>query len=355
MGKKLTYEYVKKQIEDEGYTLLSDSYKGAHVKLLIKCPEGHEYEVRFSNFKKGTRCPYCAGLKKLTYEYVKKQIEKEGYTLLSNSYKNVDNKLLLKCLEGHEYKISYYNFKKGQRCPICAINRKKLTYEHVKKQIESKGYTLLSDTYKNNYTKIKIQCSEGHKYKVTYNKFQQGTRCPICANIKNGLKKRLLYEYVKEYIESFGYTLLSDSYKNVNTKIKVQCPEGHKYKVTYSSFKQGTRCPYCAAELGSSKGEKEVVNFVRAQGIDIIENDRSQIINPLTNKNLELDIWIPSLNKAIEYNGLYWHSFKDVIKHDKIKKEQCEKLGIDLLIIQEDNWQKYQQLEMGKIKKWLLT
>jgi len=51
------------------------------------------------------------------------------------------------------------------------------------------------------------------------------------------------------------------------------------------------------------------------------------------------------VKKYIEYNGTYWHSFKDAIKHDEIKKEQCEKLGINLLIVKEDNWQNNQLIE----------
>ena len=31
-------------------------------------------------------------------------------------------------------------------------------------------------------------------------------------------------------------------------------------------------------------------------------------MNPNTDKHLELDIWIPTLNKAIEFNGEYWHN-----------------------------------------------
>ena len=42
MPKKLTYEYVKNYIESfEGYKLLSEEYKNAHIKLQLKCPEGH--------------------------------------------------------------------------------------------------------------------------------------------------------------------------------------------------------------------------------------------------------------------------------------------------------------------------
>lgn len=44
------------------------------------------------------------------------------------------------------------------------------------------------------------------------------------------------------------------------------------------------------------------------------------------------------LHKAIEFNGKYYHKKDDVKKRDKIKKEQCKKKEIDLLIIEEKDW-----------------
>jgi len=59
MPKKHTYEYVKNFIKSEGYTLLSDTYKNGQVKLSVKCNKGHEYEVKFNKFQQGQRCPFC--------------------------------------------------------------------------------------------------------------------------------------------------------------------------------------------------------------------------------------------------------------------------------------------------------
>lgn len=60
------------------------------------------------------------------------------------------------------------------------------------------------------------------------------------------MTKRLTYEEVKEYIESFGYKLLSDIYINNYTKLKIKCPSGHEYETTFKDFKRGRRCPYCS-------------------------------------------------------------------------------------------------------------
>ena len=68
-------------------------------------------------------------------------------------------------------------------------------------------------------------------------------------------------------------------------------------------------------------------NFLTELDIEFIINDRTQI------KPLELDIFIPSHNLAIEINGLYWHSEsqgKDKYYHLN-KLNQCESKNIFLL------------------------
>ena len=103
---------------------------------------------------------------------------------------------------------------------------KKLTYDYVKKQIESvDGYKLLSTEYIDNRTKLLIQCDKEHEYEAIYNSFQNGKRCFICYG-----KRKYSYKYIKDYIESFGYKLLSTEYINSTTKLNIQCDKGHKYK-----------------------------------------------------------------------------------------------------------------------------
>ena len=64
---------------------------------------------------------------------------------------------------------------------------------------------------------------------------------------------------------------------------------------------------------------KEIVNFIKSLNIKVDENNTT-ILN-----GKELDIYIPSHNVAIEYDGLYWHS-EQFINDDYhlIKTELCE-------------------------------
>ena len=84
--------------------------------------------------------------------------------------------------------------------------------------------------------------------------------------------------------------------------------------------------------------EKELFEFVK--GIlpnEIVNNKDRSIISNI--KPLELDIYIPSRNIAIEYNGLYWHSDKfESDSHLKDKTVKCEEKGVDLIHVFEDEW-----------------
>ena len=97
---------------------------------------------------------------------------------------------------------------------------------------------------------------------------------------------------------------------------------------------------------GRSRAEEEIIDFLKEikPGIKIITNSRN-IIKPL-----ELDIYLPEYNLAIEYNGLFWHSFgkNNVCENQsdylfqrnrhKEKTELCEAKGINLFHIFENEW-----------------
>lgn len=115
--------------------------------------------------------------------------------------------------------------------------------------------------------------------------------------------------------------------------------------------------PYFVFPLGEqgmvSKGEKEVLEFVKSIYYGtIIENDRTQMTPNDENgwvENHELDIWLPDIKVAIEFNGTYWHSLPNKIESDKFKKIQCESKGIRLLTISEYDWSNEPDICKSKI------
>lgn len=108
-------------------------------------------------------------------------------------------------------------------------------------------------------------------------------------------------------------------------------------------------CRECIGiEYNSSMGEKEISRYVESLGLEVINNYRSE-------DNIELDIYIPSHNVGIEFNGLYWHSVeagKDTNYHID-KTESFKSKGIKVIHIFEDEWYMNSDIVKSMIKSSL--
>lgn len=101
--------------------------------------------------------------------------------------------------------------------------------------------------------------------------------------------------------------------------------------------------------LGVSAEEKELAEYVRSLGdFEVQENMRGIISG-----NYELDIYIPSKQVAIEFNGCYWHSDKAMCRVDEVpsgearekartrhllKSRLCKEKGIRCIHVWEQDW-----------------
>ena len=353
MPGKLSYGYVKEYIESRNYKLLSNSYKNNSSKLLLECPFEHKFWIGFGSFQQGRRCSMCVNNSRHSYSDVKKFIESCNYKLLSKEYKNANEKLKIKCPNGHIIWMSYGHFYSGRGCPIC--KSKKHDYDYIKKFIEEEGYELLSNEFKSIHNYLKIRCPYEHEFQMTFDNFRKGRRCSKCYGNNKFTKNE-----IKSFIEEEGYKLLDYDYdgyyKNSRSKLLLECPEGHIFNIYYSNFRNmGNRCPICWAKTFSSKPEKKIRSFLKEIiDYEIIGNDRNTIVNPYTDRFLELDVWIPELNKAIEFNGEYWHSFDETKQRDKIKKDQCKNKNIELYIVNERDFINNEKVSLQNIKNFVL-
>lgn len=86
--------------------------------------------------------------------------------------------------------------------------------------------------------------------------------------------------------------------------------------------------------LGTSKKEQELIEFCQQFYPNLIIKDR-QLIKPY-----ELDIVIPELHLALEFNGNYYHSIEagTPLGYHLMKTELCENLGYRLIHVWENEW-----------------
>lgn len=91
-----------------------------------------------------------------------------------------------------------------------------------------------------------------------------------------------------------------------------------------------------------SKAEKDLEGMIRGLGFDVVCNDR-------TTFGVEVDLYIPEAQLAIEYNGIYWHSsiFKESGFHQR-KSLVVRDKGENLIHVWEDDWIDIKRREIVK-------
>jgi DNA-directed RNA polymerase subunit RPC12/RpoP len=96
-------------------------------------------------------------------------------------------------------------------------------------------------------------------------------------------------------------------------------------------------CPHCN-RVGTSMEEQSLIQWCKSVLHEDVIDHRN-----IPGTNLELDVYIPSINLAIEYDGIFWHSYdrtetaKERNKHIH-KTELCESLGITCIHLFSNEW-----------------
>lgn len=286
-------------------------------------------------------------------KYVK-QITKNEYELLEENITecNVEKKLLMlhkKC--NNVYSVNIHSFKQGRRCPYCS-KTKKYDITSFKEKVKEKyndEYTVLSDTYINNKTPIKMKHNIcGNEWMVVPNYFikEKGTKCPKCFPQKIRKTQIQFNEEIQQLVGN-EYTFLEDYTKN-NEKILVRhncnlC-NNYTYKIKPVDFiSSGNRCPKCNLLNKESRGIKIIKEFLNENNISF--ETEYPLINEARNKNerlLKYDIFIPNKNIAIEFDGSQHYKIKfgndeielkNQIKRDKRKDKYSKENNIFLIRI----------------------
>ena len=282
--------------------------------------------------------------KKYSDEDRKRMVEERGYELLEISREKQKNRMFvfitIKCPKGHISKMKWDNFKQGKGCKYCA-NNTKFTYEEVKEYIENFGYKLLSKEYESGKEKVLVKCpNPNHEpYEVRFSAFKnQNQRCEKCSREIASEKRKHSYNFVKEFIEFYGYKLLSNEYKGSLDKLDLMCPNGHKFKMSFEKFyNAGHRCVKCS----ESKGEREITRILNQYNIKNISQYKFDDCK--FKQSLPFDFYLPDYNVLIEYDGEQHYKifdyfggldkFVDTKIRDTIKNEYCNKNNIKLIRI----------------------
>ena len=178
--------------------------------------------------------------------------------------------------------------------------------------------------------KVWWKCNKGHEWQATIGSRSKGIGCPYCSgryvikgqNDLQTVNPELAKEWCCE--KNNGLTPL-DVMPNSDKKVWWICNKGHEWQATVGSRNRGNGCPICHSEQNTSFPEYVLLFYLQKYGLEAIHLYKE--------KGFELDIYIPSKNTAIEYDGYYWH--KNKTKEDLEKNKKCVKERIKLYRIRE--------------------
>lgn len=231
------------------------------------------------------------------------------------------------------------------------------TNEEFKEQaikVHNGKYDLSLVNYKNERTKVCIICPEHGEFWQTPKNHLLGQGCPKCGKrYARELRQNDYQSFINESIKRFGtmyeFPNIEDEYKNSHSKITIKCKKCGSIFIKIACDHLTSPFGGCACYSFRSKAEDDIQSHLKKyiSGDEIRLNDKSIL------KGKELDIYIPSHRLAIEYNGIYWHSEtyggKDKYYHLD-KTLECEKNGIRLIHIFEDEYVYHKEIVLSKLK-----
>lgn len=153
------------------------------IKTRWKCVGGHEWEAHYNNIQQGKGCPYCAGnIPKTPRDYHNLARTNDFKWIGKKFPENIATKTLWRCLEGHEWETTYASIQENG-CPYCSGVAKK-AIEDYHGLAEERGFKWIGEELPRGVRiKTKWECKQGHQWETPYNHIQQGTGCPHCAGL----------------------------------------------------------------------------------------------------------------------------------------------------------------------------
>jgi hypothetical protein len=220
---------LKKIFSDRGCELFSTECNSSADILEYKCKCGRLVHDSFHRFRSREKpCPNC---NLPLVEDVQKLFTDLGAIPLFTEYTGTKQQLKYICICKEECTTVYGRIVTGQLCKKCGDNKKKHTFEYVKKYFEENSCTLLSTVYINSMSELTYMCNCGNPNPVitTFNRFKNGSRCVKCANFKADLEK------ASKLMSEKGCTLLT-VYANYNGYLKYTCRCSKELSVEYRQF-----------------------------------------------------------------------------------------------------------------------
>ena len=273
--------------------------------------------------------------------------------LLPNMFSHGSHfKVWWKCSKGHSWQASIGSRASGRGCPICSgnvlqpgFNDFVTLYPDIAKLWDNdKNINLKpNEVFPKSKRKVWWKCDNGHFYEMSIDKkTARGFGCPLCSNyrIKTGFNDlatthpHLCHEW---NYDKNGLLTPQQIGRNNTKKVWWVCQKGHEWKATpHDRTQDNTGCPICAARRNTSFPEQAIYYYIKKIYPDAINRYKCIFDN-----GMELDVYIPSIHLAIEFDGRAFHNTDVQHKRELVKYSICKKNNIELIRIKEKHNQEW--------------
>lgn len=336
MEKLELYEYIKNNMFNKNNQWKSTAYfKHITDDLFRLQKEGETFNEKLYLFfykKKPRRCNVCN--KPTSFIKLSQGYRKYCSTKCSANSKEKQNRTKQTNLKKHGVEFFVQTEKHKKLVREKYLN--KLKDENYNDEIIKKRRKTVREKYGVDNVNLveeinnkRIKTSKDKYGKNNYNNREKAKKTKLKNYYEN-----LLYRTKEKVIPLFD---LND-YINVEKLYKWKCSVCGNEFTDHLDDGHIPRCKKCfpnKSGMQSSFYEEEIKSWLNEINIqNIIMNDRTKLYPQ------EIDIYLPDYNLAIEINGLYWHSElngKDKNYHLN-KTIECQKKGIQLIHIFEDEW-----------------
>lgn len=283
-------------------------------------------------------------MKKIDNEFFLKRVyETHGDKItVKSEYVNRRTKISVECQCGYEWKTNPYSLTKGSGCPSCKGVRKISEEEFIKILESISGEYLLLSKYESKGKKVIFQHSKcNHTFEMLPKSFLNGQRCPKCRYKKVAIKNTMKFNVFMDKMEANVPNEIK--YISGYTKATAPCLFFHsecgeyfeQYPTRIINLEVG--CPKCKI----SKGEYYIKRLLKELALDFEQEKRFQECR--NERTLPFDFLVKTkdgYNFLIEYDGIQHFQPKfgeDNLKktkiNDKIKSDFCKKQKIPLIRI----------------------
>jgi len=286
---KIDIDFLKNEFRNNNCELISEVYINYDSPLKYKCSKNHVTEMSYHVWRNNKyKCKICgksetSSKQRLSYQYVKQKFEERNYKLLSTEYINKKTKLDFECPEKHLGKMSFDSFHYAKSICVECTGSKKHNINDIKIILQKDSYKLLSTEYKNNKTKLEMECPNNHIIYLRLNDFIYGYRCKLCIEtigerkISHFLKK---CNIIKSYESEYKFNdcknikpLPFDFYVN-NLFLIEYDGEQHFKPITFFGGNEGLIMRQCNDKIKTNYCRKNDIGLLRIsyKQIDNIEN-----------------------------------------------------------------------------------